>query len=198
LSSVARRSTGQAASGAPGLGARDNPGVEPGPEAAPAHSVWWVNQGQTLPEEMAHGYVSTGVFDSSGRTPWHWETVTRMAPGDVTIHVAQRGIRAIGAVLGPPQREEASRMPAPDHDNGPAVVVPVRYFPLDRPILVGTLPEAAKPQPPFNRRGNLQQITWCEYPREAAALVAERYRDRWPAGSPFAGAAEPPAAEAGR
>jgi hypothetical protein len=71
------------------------------------------------------------------------------------------------------------------------VVVPVRYFALDRPILVGTLPEPAKVQPPFNRRGNLQQITCCEYPPEAAALVAERYRDRWPDGSPFSATPEP-------
>jgi hypothetical protein len=183
------------------------PPVDPGQVPAPDRTVWWVNQGQTLPEEMAQGYVSTGVLDSSGRTPWHWETVARMSPGDVTIHVAQRGIRAIGRVVGAPaptpvlaSTPVASGSPGP----GPAraVVVPVRYFPLTRPILVGTLPEPAKVQPPFNRRGNLQQITCCEYPHEAAALLAERYRDRWPEGSPFAEAApglsEPPGEGSGR
>jgi hypothetical protein len=182
-------------------GPREDATVEPAPDAAPDHpgpTVWWVNQGQTLPEEMAHGYLSTGVLDSSGRTPWHWETVTRMAPGDITLHVAQRGIRAIGEVLGPPVQEEGPRRPNGDDDGsaggtggaasvgGPVVRVPVRYFPLARPILVGTLPETAKAQPPFNRRGNLQQITCCQYPREAARLLVERYRDRWPEGSPFA------------
>jgi hypothetical protein len=116
-----------------------------------------------------------------------------MAPGDVTIHVAQRGIRAIGRVEGVP-----GPGPPPGTAEGAggadgSIVVSVRYFALERPILVGTLPEGAKAQPPFNRSGNLQQITCCEYPQEAAGLLAERYRDRWPSGSPFAAAPEPTA-----
>jgi hypothetical protein len=144
-----------------------------------------VNQGQTFAVEMEHGCVSTGRYDSSGRTPWHWETVTRMRPGDVTIHVAQRGIRAIGTVAGEPQLHDDAPHGHGGEASGGVYVVPVRYHALDRPILVGTLPDELRPQPPFNRRGNLQQITCCQFPEDVARRVASRWRDRWPAGSPF-------------
>ena len=125
-------------------------------------NVWWVNQGQTLEREIAHGCLSTGRFDTSGRTPWHWETVTHMSAGDVTLHVAQRAIRAVGAVQASAQQHERAPHSEPGHAPAGGVwVVPVAYQRLERPILVGALPEVLRPQPPFNRRGNLQQITCC-------------------------------------
>ena len=120
------------------------------------------------------------LLEAAGYTCW-------MAPDDVTLHVAQRAIRAVGLV----RRGTVGRAHAPHAEpgTGPAGgvwVAEVTYHRLARPILVGVLPEMLRPQPPFNRRGNLQQITCCTYSTDRASVLATLYRDRWPTGSPLA------------
>ncbi len=150
-------------------------------------AVWWVNQGQTLDQEIEHGCVSARRLDAAGRVPWHWATLTKMQPGDLTLHVARRAIRAVGVVL-----EGATELDAPPYesdlltDAGGIWLVPVEYHLLERPILVGTMAESLRPQPPFNRRGNLQQISCCAFDDSIAGALAAHYRDRWPTASPFA------------
>jgi MoxR-like ATPase len=70
---------------------------------------WWVNQGQSYSRARQDGYLWAPTQDRGGRRPTHWENITKLLFGDIVFNYADGQLRALSAVLAPPER--ASQRP---------------------------------------------------------------------------------------
>jgi hypothetical protein len=66
--------------------------------AAPERRFWWVNQGKTYEKAKSGGFIWAPKKDSSGSTPFHWENMSRLSPGDIVFNYADTQLRAISIV----------------------------------------------------------------------------------------------------
>jgi MoxR-like ATPase len=65
---------------------------------------WWVNQGQSYSRAREGGYLWAPTKDRGGRRPTHWENITKLLFGDIVFNYADGQLRALSAVLAPPER----------------------------------------------------------------------------------------------
>ena len=63
-------------------------------------NAWWVNQNQTLKEEIAGGYLWSPKTNKNGAFNQFYENMKSVAPGDIVFSYADQKIRHIGYVLG--------------------------------------------------------------------------------------------------
>lgn len=137
-------------------------------------AFWWINQSRAYEVERGGGYVYAGKFTTNGRVVQHHSDLTKLAPGDGTLHAGRGKLLAVGRVTGtavadlytPPHRrtEEGWR-------------VPVTYRELARPIVVKEFPKSLRPQPPFNRNGTLRQGYCYPFPTEDAIELLQYFGD---------------------
>lgn len=73
--------------------------------------------------------------------------------------------------------------PAAERDDG--WLTRVEYFPLTAPVPLATLPERDGSEGPFSTGGAVKQGYLFALDAAFAAVVRERFADRWPAGSPW-------------
>lgn len=67
-------------------------------------AYWWVTQNHTFKKERAGGYLWAPLKDKGGRTPHHWQTMTRVQAGDVIFSYFRKRIIAIGIAKGPAEK----------------------------------------------------------------------------------------------
>lgn len=70
-------------------------------------AYWWVSQNKTYKEERTGGYLWAPLFDRGGLTPHHWQTVSRLAPGDIVFSYRRRKIPAFAVVSSMPFTADA-------------------------------------------------------------------------------------------
>ncbi|WP_256872179.1 McrB family protein [Paenibacillus sp. 79R4] len=51
-------------------------------------SIWWVNQGSTLNEELKEGILWAPLSGKGGRSQYHWDTMDEVRKGDIILHYA--------------------------------------------------------------------------------------------------------------
>jgi hypothetical protein len=123
---------------------------------------------------MAAGVVFAGT-DPSRTCPRH-EVLAEMSPGDVTLHFANKLLRAIGVVEGPVIH--CSR-PYPAEKREFGLSVEVTYFELPMPISMDKLPGDRVGAGPFE--GQVKQ-GYC-FAVTGSWAAALRASGRWPRGS---------------
>lgn len=57
---------------------------------------WWVNQSQSYRQEREAGILWAPDRSADGRRLFHWDTMAEVAPGDLILHYAKQGVRALG------------------------------------------------------------------------------------------------------
>ncbi|MFD6691323.1 hypothetical protein [Micromonospora aurantiaca (nom. illeg.)] len=60
-------------------------------------NYWWVNQGQTYPQERKAGILWAPKVQKNGVQPLHWQSMLDVRAGDVILHYA-KGVRALSVV----------------------------------------------------------------------------------------------------
>lgn len=57
--------------------------------------IWWCNQGGTYQESKAACKLWAPLKTRDGQTPWHWDLLEKVSPGDVVVGASNRAVRAI-------------------------------------------------------------------------------------------------------
>ena len=147
----------------------------------PGTGLWWVNQGLSYEQELDAGIVFAG---SGGPQVAHHLNVARMQPGDVVLHYRRGLLVALGEAFAPPV--QANRPYGDPFERDDGWLTRVEYFPLDQPIPLADLPERSA-LGPFNVAGGVKQGYLFALDRTFGDETRDSFRDRWPAGSPWAG-----------
>ena len=144
--------------------------------------IWWVNQGRSYEAERDAWVIFAGTERADGRQISHHQVLAQLRPGDVTLHYAERSLRAIGLVHAAGIRCRRPHGPIESRDLG--LAVRVEYFPLAQPIVLADLPEGRASIGPFDRRGAVRQGYCFGLPATWASDLRRSVRD-WPPGSPW-------------
>jgi len=141
--------------------------------------VWWIDQTGRAEEEWAEGVVSA-VRPSRGWVTASSRNVGEIRAGDLTLHVVEGELRAVGEAVG--DGRATSGPPA-------GWLAEVIVDPLVRPIELDELPPALKPGPPhpFTNQGFVQPGTCYPFPPAVAASLASRFAARFPPEHSFGG-----------
>lgn len=148
-------------------------------------SSWWVNQNQTLKEEIEGGYLWSPKTSKNGAFNQFYENMKSVAPGDLIFSYANQKIGHVGQALG-----RAIEMTKPLEfgtrgdvwsDNG--WLVRVHWWPLAAPIrpkdfiqeLVPTLP--AKYSPLQKNGDGLQSVYLAALPERMAQLLLSKSKE---------------------
>jgi putative restriction endonuclease len=59
-------------------------------------AYWWVSQNQTFRHEREGGYLWAPAIDKAGKTPFHWQTMHDVRPGDLVFSFVDQTIKALG------------------------------------------------------------------------------------------------------
>lgn len=165
--------------------------LDPEPGEAPA-AVWWVNQGETYGASHAAGLLWAPLVDVGGKKQSHWERLTEARVGDLVLHYAQGGIKAVGTVTG--EAVEAVR-PEGLPDQGPHTQngrrLNVAYAELDKPIPLTEIPHVWRRSSagPFNSSGGVRQGYFFPVSPEFASQLAGQFPQL---ALPSNGVAQPP------
>lgn len=158
---------------------------EPDAAPAPGGHVWWVNQGSTYSAEHAGGYVWAPVNTKAGWPVAHHTAVSMMQPGEVVIHYANSHIRALSVVQSAP---ELRNRPA-ELDNGQweeeGHFAAVKYYPLEAPLPIGSVPGRSSEAGPFDIKGEVKQGYMFQVSHSFAEQLRTAHQDKWPPGSPW-------------
>ncbi|BBG00923.1 MULTISPECIES: McrB family protein [Pseudonocardia] len=119
--------------------------------------MWWVNQGDTFGPERAGEFIWAPLLSKSGRPQHHWETLDRVAAGDVILHYSNGYLRATSVAEGPSER--AANPLNTDAWANEGRTVRTRYRDLNEPIALAAIPEPLRAGRggPFTRIGSVQQ-----------------------------------------
>lgn len=145
--------------------------------------VWWINQGRFFDEELASWLVFAGTDRPDGRVISHHHALSRMRPGDVTLHYVTGALRAIGVVHAEAVRGRRPYGPLETRDVGRGVRV--EYFPLNVPVPLAELPGERQGTGPFDRNGAVRQGYCFPVSQPWAASLRAALADKWPFGSPW-------------
>lgn len=156
-------------------------------------AVWWVNQ--TEPQysiDLKRGYRWSPSKTKSGGVREAWRCLEDMVPGDVWLSWEQQAIVALGVVTvpaepceWPPEQDNQDKWPGAG-----GAIVRFENFELASPIKANEIPDDWKRGAGPFRRNLWVKLSSVESVVPAAAeKLREMFVDRWPAGSPWAGAA---------
>ena len=171
------------------------PSTETGPvsQPKPVTGTWWVNQGATYQQERDGGYVWAPQVTQGGTTARHHHNVVLLKPGDVLLHYQDKEIKALGLVT-----SHGERCPRPSElpekawsDEG--YRASINYFELAIPINLTDIDSdrRMKAGGPFQTKGGVKQGYLYSVSEEFSDYLRSRFADRWPEGSPWAGASRP-------
>lgn len=125
-----------------------------------ANQYWWVNQGKTYVEERDQGVIWAPLRRSDGHRVSHWESMTRVAPGDVILHYGNTHLRGVSRA-----RTAAVDSPRPFADTSwgeEGRSVEVSFEELEEPVHRDEIPIALRTghsykNSPFDPAGNVNQ-----------------------------------------
>lgn len=152
---------------------------------APAPTTWWVNQGQSFEAERRGGYVWAPTQTKAGTAVSHHTNVARLAPGDTVLHYAAGAIRALGEVVGVPERRPRPAELSSEAWGEDGYWAPVRYFLLEGPIKLNEIEDRPASVGPFDVSGGVKQGYLFELDPEFAHRLREGFTDRWPLDAPW-------------
>ena len=148
---------------------------------------WWVNQNQTYRHEVAGNFLWSPKKRSDGSRNEFYDTMRRVAPGDIVFSFCDTRIKAIAVVTG-----AAQTSPKPDFGNAglnwsmEGWLVPVNYEELIDPIrpkdhIAALRPFLPEKYSPLQTTGDgLQSVYLAEVPELLAhALVGLIGEDRF-------------------
>jgi hypothetical protein len=141
-------------------------------------AYWWVSQNKTYRQERDGGYLWAPKRDANGRRQFHWETMTRVQPGDLIFSFAQQAIGAVGVATSAARDAQQPSELNNEWDND-GWRVDVEYQPVKPAValssfvseLVPLLPDRYSP---LSEKKSGNQGYLFELPPEAGRLVAER------------------------
>jgi HNH endonuclease len=140
---------------------------------------WWVNHRPGYRQQIEDGYLWSPKTNKGGARNVFYDNMTRALPGDVVYSCAEGSIGALGLVV-----ERVRSAPAPEHaaERAPAAMgwlLPVRFEPLARALLLkehmGELaPRLPKKHSPLRATGfGNRSVYLTEVDPALAALLAE-------------------------
>ena len=96
---------------------------------------WWVNQGRgCTSRRRAADSFGPPKRTQSGATPFHWQNMTRVSPGDLVIHYADTQLRAISIVKS--LAYDSDRGALPDDWDKDGWRSDLTYYELSRPVSI--------------------------------------------------------------
>lgn len=133
-------------------------------------NVWWVNQGDSLDNERAGGYIWAPVKGRDGRSVVHWESLKETQEDDLVLHHAKGILRYVSQVI--------SQAVKTNDDNGvERYLVRVNYYELIPPIpyenFVDRLAKLRIEQGPTDRNGKLNQGYLFRLTPDALRIIQE-------------------------
>lgn len=102
--------------------------------------MWWVNQGQSWPVELALGVLWAPLRGRAGQRVHHFERLTALAVGDTVVHYAGSCIVAVSEVTATAVQSERPYEP----DGRVGWVLRVRVSELDRYVPLHEISKAAR------------------------------------------------------
>lgn len=140
---------------------------------SPPQVRWWVNQGETFRQEREGGYVWAPQVTKAGIAVGHHTAVRRVRSGDRVVHYSKGHIRAVSTAT-----TDGYEAPRPDDLPDEAwqregLRADAAYVDLDRPIPLGSIPEALRSGAggPFNSNGGVNQGYLFEVPEGVARVL---------------------------
>jgi hypothetical protein len=146
-----------------------------GSDAIPARRFWWVNQGKTYEKAKSGGFIWAPKHDSSGSTPFHWENLRRVSPGDIVFNYADTQLRAVSIVKSSAYDSDRGALPGDWGKDGWRS--DLAYHELARPVSITLLGSKIRDldlsRGPINRSGSVNQGYLYELSDQAARIILE-------------------------
>jgi 5-methylcytosine-specific restriction protein B len=144
-------------------------------------ATWWVNQGDTYPDERHGEYLFAPFVDKAGRHLHHWDSMTELRTGDTVIHYANGEVRAVSWVT-VAARPDTRPVPMLEPHLNTGRLARVAMTDASIPIARDDIPvrlRAARPKGPFNVLGHVNQVYLCSVSREFASAFFTLFCNRF-------------------
>lgn len=143
-------------------------------------AFWWVNQNQTLRDEIEGGFIWSPKQNKNGGFNRFYENMKLVEPGDIILSFADQRIGHVGVAT-----DRAATNPKPDFGgrgenwNQEGWLVPVEWTKLTLPLRPKTLIDQLRPTlppkySPLTKQGNgLQSVYLAAIPAPMAAVLMQ-------------------------
>lgn len=146
---------------------------------------WWVNQGKTINQAIAGGFLWAPIISKNGRSIRNWEFLNNVEIGDLVLIYSDTAVRYIGRVKenAVPAKRPASISGDYWDDNGR--LVKMNYYKLNKPVSGQEIGQCCEEQgitlAPFSRSGRVLQGYMFPFTADGYSMVKEiAPQNDWP------------------
>lgn len=138
---------------------------------------WWVNQNQTYKHEVTGGFLWSPKTKSDGGRNEFYDTMRRVAPGDLVLSFCDTRIKALGSIQGPAKTSEKPDFgTAGGYWANEGWFIPVEFELVDKPVrpkdfVSKLLPHLKGKYDPIQKNGDGNQGVYLAEVTEGFARV---------------------------